>query len=177
MTHLKEAATESVSSRHVELSGEPLLVVENLEVIFSSGDSRQTVVRDSSFVVTGGSTTALVGESGSGKSVTSLAIMGLLPKSAEVRGSVRLRGRELLGLPDRVMRTIRGEQMAMIFQDPLSALNPYYTVGIQIAEAYTAHRGGSIRQAWPVVLEAMDRVHIPDPPRRAKQYPHQFSGE
>lgn len=153
----------------------PLLQVEGLRVTLG-GPPGHTVVAGSSFSIARGRTLALVGESGSGKSVTSLAVMGLLPASAVVQGSVRFLGRQLLGQSDRAMRTIRGNRIAMIFQDPLSSLNPFYTVGLQIAEAYVAHRGGSLKKARPVVIEAMERVSIPDAARRVDDYPHQFSG-
>jgi peptide/nickel transport system ATP-binding protein len=99
-----------------------------------------------------------------------------LPADAVVTGSVRFEGRELLGLSDRALRQIRGDKIAMIFQDPLSSLNPYYTVGIQIAEAYQAHRGGSRNKARAVAINAMRRVNISDPESRVDHYPHQFSG-
>lgn len=118
----------------------------------------------------------LVGESGSGKSMTSLAIMGLLPKEATTTGSVRFHGDELLHRSDASMRRTRGDQIAMIFQDPLSSLNPYYTVGFQIAEAYRAHKGGTKAAAMRKAAEAMDRVRIPDAAGRVGHYPHQFSG-
>jgi peptide/nickel transport system ATP-binding protein len=108
--------------------------------------------------------------------MTSLAIMGLLPPGAHLSGSIRLSGRDLVGLSDKQLRPLRGDVMAMIFQDPLSSLNPYYTVGLQIAEAYLAHRGGTMRAARRVALDAMHRVRIADPERRIDHYPHQFSG-
>ena len=124
-----------------------------------------------------GGALGIVGESGSGKSMTSLAIMGLLPKGAERTGSIEFDGTELTALPERAMRSYRGDRIAMIFQDPLSSLNPYYTVGTQIMEAYRSHRSGvTRRQARTVAIEAMERVHIGDAARRVDHYPHQFSG-
>jgi peptide/nickel transport system ATP-binding protein len=108
--------------------------------------------------------------------MTSLAVMGLLPPGGRATGSVLLDGEELLGRSERELRRIRGERVGMVFQDPLSSLNPYYTVGLQIEEAYRAHRGGSRRAARAVVVEALERVRITDPARRADHYPHQFSG-
>ncbi|AWS43943.1 ABC transporter ATP-binding protein [Streptosporangium sp. 'caverna'] len=153
-----------------------LLVVEDLTVTFPTTRGLVDVVKEVSFTVGRDETVGIVGESGSGKSMTSLAIMGLLPRGAVTRGSIRLNGVELLGRTDRQMRAIRGEQASMIFQDPLSSLNPYYTVGLQIEEMYRAHRGGSRGAARKVVAEALAQVGIPEPDRRAGYYPHQFSG-
>ncbi|MDQ1050252.1 ABC transporter ATP-binding protein [Streptomyces sp. V4I2] len=153
-----------------------LLVVENLTVTLPTTRGPVDVVKDVSFTVGRNETVGIVGESGSGKSMTSLAVMGLLPRGAVTRGSVRLGGLELLGRTDREMRRIRGAQASMIFQDPLSSLNPYYTVGLQIEETYRAHRGASRKEARKVAVEALARVGIPEPERRAGHYPHQFSG-
>jgi peptide/nickel transport system ATP-binding protein len=153
-----------------------LLVVEHLTVTLPTTRGPVDVVRDVSFRVGRDETVGIVGESGSGKSMTSLAVMGLLPRGARTRGSIRLDGVELLGRSDREMRAIRGEQASMIFQDPLSSLNPYYTVGLQIEEMYRAHRGGSRKAAAEVAVEALAQVGIPEPERRARHYPHQFSG-
>jgi peptide/nickel transport system ATP-binding protein len=150
-----------------------LLDVEDLRVSF---DDASPVVDGVTFSIGHRETVGVVGESGSGKSMTSLAIMGLLPPGARSEGSIRLSGRELINLPDKELRPLRGDVMAMIFQDPLSSLNPYYTVGLQIAEAYIAHRGGSRSAARKVVLDAMNRVHIADAETRIDHYPHQFSG-
>ncbi|GAB3920951.1 ABC transporter ATP-binding protein [Microlunatus endophyticus] len=151
-----------------------MLSVEGLTVTFPALGSR--VIDDINFTIEKGKTIGLVGESGSGKSMTSLAIMGLLPEGAAVEGSVSYWGEQLLGNPDSAMRRLRGDRIAMIFQDPLSSLNPYFTVGFQIAEAYRTHRGGSRRQARGVAVEAMRQVRIPDAERRVDHYPHQFSG-
>ncbi|MCF2572879.1 ABC transporter ATP-binding protein [Brevibacterium sp. UCMA 11754] len=150
----------------------PVLSVRDLRIEFPLG----VVVDGSSFDIARGQTMGLVGESGSGKSMTSLAIMGLLPKEATTTGSVRFHGDELLHRSDASMRRTRGDQIAMIFQDPLSSLNPYYTVGFQIAEAYRAHKGGTKAAAMRKAAEAMDRVRIPDAAGRVGYYPHQFSG-
>ncbi|MBB6347986.1 ABC transporter ATP-binding protein [Nonomuraea muscovyensis] len=153
-----------------------LLEVENLTITFPTSRGPVDVVKDVSFTVGRDETVGIVGESGSGKSMTSLAVMGLLPRGATTKGSVRLDGTELLGRTDREMRRIRGERVSMIFQDPLSSLNPYYTVGLQVEEMYRAHRGGSAKAARKVVVEALAQVGIPEPERRAGHYPHQFSG-
>ncbi|MEU8361520.1 ABC transporter ATP-binding protein [Nonomuraea sp. NPDC048882] len=153
-----------------------LLVVEDLTITFPTTRGPVDVVKDVSFTVGRDETVGIVGESGSGKSMTSLAIMGLLPKGARTSGSVRLDGAELLGRPDRELRRLRGDQMSMIFQDPLSSLNPYYTVGLQIEEMYRAHRDKSRGNARKVAIEALAQVGLPEPERRVDHYPHQFSG-
>lgn len=155
----------------------PLLEVDGLEVAFPTDDGLVTAVRGVSFSLAGGEALGIAGESGSGKSVTSLAIMGLLPPSAQVSGSVRLGGEELLGLGDRALSRIRGQRIAMVFQDPLTSLTPVHTVGRQIEEALTAHdRRLSRRSARSRAIELLDRVGIPDPAGRADAYPHELSG-
>jgi peptide/nickel transport system ATP-binding protein len=154
-----------------------LLRVEDLSVEFRTANGVARVVDSVSFSVPRGGALGIVGESGSGKSMTSLAIMGLLPKGGSASGSIRFDGQDLLSLRGNAMRRVRGDRIAMIFQDPLSSLNPYYTVGVQIAEAYRSHRTGvSRKEAKRVAIEAMERVHIHDAARRADHYPHQFSG-
>ncbi|MEU4229952.1 ABC transporter ATP-binding protein [Nonomuraea sp. NPDC026600] len=153
-----------------------LLVVEDLTVTFPTTRGPVDVVKDVSFTVRSDETVGIVGESGSGKSMTSLAIMGLLPRGAVTRGSIRLDGTELLGRADKDLRRIRGDRISMVFQDPLSSLNPYYTVGLQIEEVYRAHRGRSRKAARKVAIEALEQVGLPDPERRVDYYPHQFSG-
>ena len=158
-------------------SAAPLLEVTDLQVSFPSEDGRVNAVRGVNLSVARGEVLALVGESGSGKSVTSTAVMGLLDESAEVTGSVRLHGTELLGRPDGYMSRIRGSQVAMVFQDPLSALTPVYTVGAQIVEALRIHQPGmSEADAHKRAVELLDLVGIPNPQVRAKAYPHEFSG-
>jgi len=154
-----------------------LLRVEDLSVEFRTAAGATRVVDSVGFAVPRGGALGIVGESGSGKSMTSLAIMGLLPKGGTATGSIVFDGKDLLAQRESAMRRIRGDRIAMIFQDPLSSLNPYYTVGVQIAEAYRSHRSGvSARAAKKVAIEAMERVHIHDAARRADHYPHQFSG-
>ncbi len=160
----------------VPVEGATLLEVEDLTVTFPTSRGPVDVVAGSSFTIDPGRTLGIVGESGSGKSMTSLAIMGLLPDGGRAGGRIRFFGHDLLGRSDREMRHVRGEKIAMIFQDPLSSLNPYYTVGFQIAEAYRTHRGGSRSAARAVAVDAMRRVRISDPERRVDHYPHQFSG-
>ncbi|MFB9661222.1 ABC transporter ATP-binding protein [Glycomyces mayteni] len=155
----------------------PLLRVRDLTVGFPTAAGDVEVVKRLGFDLPRGGALGIVGESGSGKSMTSLAIMGLLPKGAKRTGSIELDGTELTTLREREMRSVRGDRIAMVFQDPLSSLNPYYTVGTQIAEAYRSHRTGvTRREARKVAIEAMERVHIRDAARRVDHYPHQFSG-
>src|SRR3954447_5072704 len=156
----------------------PLLEVEDLRVVFPGSDRRRTLAVDGvSFSVERGKTLGIVGESGCGKSVTSLAIMGLLPKGgAEVSGRVSFEGRDLLREPDRVMRDLRGNRLAMIFQEPMTSLNPSYTVGDQIVEAIVRHRKVSKKEAEARGVEMLRRVRIPNPEARFHEYPHKLSG-
>ena len=150
-----------------------MLAIENLRVWFGANE----VVREVSLTLERGEVLGLVGESSSGKSVTSLAILGLLDPAARVEGSIRWMGRELVGLSNRELRAIRGREIAMIFQEPMTALNPVMTVGKQIAEAILAHRprlGG--RDAKREAIAALEAVSIPEAARRFGDYPHQFSG-
>ncbi|MBT2528329.1 ABC transporter ATP-binding protein [Streptomyces sp. ISL-99] len=152
-----------------------LLSVKDLTVTFPTKHGAVRAVDSLSFDVRPGRTLGIVGESGSGKSVTSMAVLGL-HTGAEVTGSIRLAGRELVGLPERGLNRLRGRKMAMIFQDPLSSLHPYYTVGEQIAEHHRVHFGSGRRAARERAVEALAEVGIPEPRRRAGEYPHQFSG-
>ena len=155
------------------MTDHPALTVTDLRISFS----RTPVVHGISFEIRPGKTMALVGESGSGKSITSLAIMRLLPSHvARAEGSVRLGGRELLTLPEGEMRRVRGGQISMIFQEPMTSLNPVQTVGAQLGEVLRIHRnlrGAALREE---VLNLLRKVRIPDPERRIDQYPHTFSG-
>ncbi len=154
----------------------PLLQVRDLTVEFSGEGGPVPAVRGLSYDLSPGEVLGIVGESGSGKSVSSLAVMGLLPRSATVTGSVRLRGQELIGLPDRQLATVRGRRIAMVFQDPLSALTPVYSVGDQIAETVQIHQQSSKQAAFARAVELLDAVGIPNAAQRAKAYPHEFSG-
>ncbi|MGW6568965.1 ABC transporter ATP-binding protein [Streptomyces sp. NPDC054975] len=153
----------------------PLLSVRDLTVTFPTKHGPVRAVDSLSFEVRPGRTLGIVGESGSGKSVTSMAVLGL-HTGAEVTGSIRLAGRELVGLSERAFARLRGRRIAMIFQDPLSSLHPYYTVGEQIAEHHRVHFGSGRKAARERAVEALAEVGIPEPRRRAGEYPHQFSG-
>lgn len=154
----------------------PLLEVSDLRVSFPSEEGRVDAVRGVNYTVSDGEVLAIVGESGSGKSVSSLAVMGLLPDQARVSGSIRLRGRELLGLNDKQLSKLRGSSVSMVFQDPLSALTPVYRVGDQVAEALLAHGTMGKAEAAQRAVELLGLVGIPDPELRAKAFPHEFSG-
>ncbi|RSM86985.1 ABC transporter ATP-binding protein [Kibdelosporangium aridum] len=153
-----------------------LLEVSDLSVDFNTEDGAVHAVRNVSFSLGQREVLGIVGESGSGKSVSSMAIMGLLPKTAAVTGSIKFQGEELVGLQYKQMRPYRGNKIAMIFQDPMTSLNPVFTVGYQLAEAYRAHHDVSKSAAWSKAVETLALVGIPQPDRRAKQYPHEFSG-
>jgi oligopeptide transport system ATP-binding protein len=156
----------------------PLLEVEDLHVEFRSRGSSVRVVNGLSYTLHEGETLAILGESGSGKSVSAQAVMGILdtPPAHVTKGSVRFRGTELLGMPEKKRRAYRGAQIAMIFQDALSALNPVHRVGDQIAEMLIVHRKMSRGEARKRAIDLMDRVRIPSAAERAGDFPHQFSG-
>ena len=150
----------------------PLLSVEHLDISFGS----TAAVRDLSFSIGTGESVGLVGESGSGKSVTSLAIMRLLAPQARVSGSICFAGEELLSAAEEGMRKLRGRAITMIFQEPMTALNPLMRVGDQVAEAILAHETIRGKEAWTRAVAALDEVAIPNPASRARDYPHQLSG-
>lgn len=170
--------TAILSSRELTAEPElaPALEVTDLSVTFPSEAGDVRAVRGVSFSVRPGEVLGIVGESGSGKSVSSMAVLGLLPETAAVSGSVKLHGTELLGLDDRSMTKIRGKDIAMVFQDPLSALTPVYTVGDQIIEALRIHQDLDKAAARKRAIELLDMVGIPDPGRRVDAFPHEFSG-
>jgi peptide/nickel transport system ATP-binding protein len=153
-----------------------ILSVRDLTVSFPSEAGRVDAVRGVSFDLEAGKTLGIVGESGSGKSVTSLAIMGLLDENARVGGSIVFDGQELLGKSDRQLSAIRGNGLSMIFQDPLTSLTPVYTVGDQLIEALTIHRSMNKRDAFLRGVELLTLVGIPNPEKRMKSFPHEFSG-
>ncbi len=170
-------ADGSVGRRSSPSDG-PLLQVRDLRVRFTRrGRPPVTAVDQVSFDVPAGRSVGLVGESGSGKSVTSLALMGLLPKrGVEVSGSVRFDGEELLGLSDDRRRSLRGAEMAMVFQDPMSSLNPVVTIGVQVTEVLRRHRDMTRAEARDEAVDLLRRVGIPEAQRRLTDYPHQLSG-
>ena len=159
------------------LDDDVLLTVENLSVGFRTENGLLNAVRGVSYEVRRGETLGIVGESGSGKSVTSMAVMGLLDKSARVAGSVRFRGTELLGTKDKAMSAVRGKKIAMIFQDPMTSLDPVYKIGVQISETLRVHDKNMSRKAARArSLDLLKIVGIPNADVRVDSYPHEFSG-
>ncbi|CAN7184295.1 ABC transporter ATP-binding protein [Pseudarthrobacter oxydans] len=172
-----QSAVERLHVAGLHAPADAILSVRDLNVRFNTENGVVHAVRGVDFDLMPGKTLGIVGESGSGKSVTSLAIMGLLPTTAEVTGSVRLKGRELLGLSDKAMCEFRGNELAMVFQDPLSSLTPVYTVGNQIIEALTIHNPAMSKQAKEArAVELLAMVGIPSPKERLRAFPHEFSG-
>jgi peptide/nickel transport system ATP-binding protein len=155
-----------------------VLAVTGLRTEFRIGGTWHAAVDDVSFAIARQETLALVGESGCGKSITALSVMGLVPHPAGriAAGSVRLEGRELVGLPEPALERLRGDRMAMIFQDPMTSLNPVMTIGAQVAEGVRLHRGLSRTAAAARALAVLEEVRIPAAARRFHDYPHQFSG-
>jgi peptide/nickel transport system ATP-binding protein len=155
-----------------------LLEVSGLRTVFAGDDGDVAVLEDVGFAVKAGQTLAIVGESGCGKSVTSLSVMGLLPKpyGKIAEGSIRFEGRELVGMSERELQDLRGNGMAMIFQEPMTSLNPAFTVGDQIMEGLVRHRGMSASQARERAVELLRKVRIPAPEQRLDEYPHKLSG-
>jgi ABC-type dipeptide/oligopeptide/nickel transport system ATPase component len=155
----------------------PLLDVQRLTVVFEGSRSTVTAVDDVSFQIAAGETLGLVGESGSGKSVTAFSILRLLQPPGRIAGGrVLFEGRDVLALSEREMRQIRGARISLIFQEPMTALNPVMRVGDQIAEALTVHGMATQREGRERAVELLDAVHMPDAPRRVRDYPHQLSG-
>jgi peptide/nickel transport system ATP-binding protein len=154
-----------------------LLEVADLNVTFDTGDARVSAVRGTSYRIDPGEVVAIVGESGSGKTTAAMAVVGLLPENTDVSGSVRLHGDELLGLPDQAMSRIRGKSIGTVFQDPMSALTPVYTIGDQITEAIRVHNRGITRAgARKRAVELLELVGIVQPQSRARAFPHELSG-
>ena len=154
----------------------PLLEVSNLRVRLQTHRGPADAVRGVSFALERGETLGLIGESGCGKSLTAMALMGLLPESAEVSGSIRFDGQELVGTSDAQMCRLRGHRIGMVFQEPMTALNPVHTIGRQVAEPLRLHRGMNAAAARTEAIALLDRVGIPNAAQRFDAYPHQFSG-
>ncbi|HTJ66480.1 MAG TPA: ABC transporter ATP-binding protein [Actinospica sp.] len=166
----------SQNGRAVSTIDTPALEVTDLAVTFPSEAGAVRAVRGVNYSLRRGEVLGIVGESGSGKSVTAMAVLGLLPEAAHITGSVKLDGRELLGLGDKDMSKIRGKDLAMVFQDPLSALTPVFSIGSQIIEALQIHQDIDKSAARKRAIELLDLVGIPDPQRRVDNFPHEFSG-
>src|ERR1051325_8018776 len=173
----KRVATVGEGKREAQDLSDYILEIKNLSTHFATRAGVVKAVDGVSLALPKGATLALVGESGSGKSVTSLSVMRLVqPPGRVVSGEIWFDGRNLLALDDDAMRRLRGREIAMIFQDPMTSLNPVYTVGDQIAEAVQLHERMPRKQAWAKAIEMMRRVRIPDAERRAGDYPFQLSG-
>jgi len=153
-----------------------LLAVSDLRVRLDTASGPADALRGVGFTLAPGETLGLVGESGCGKSMTALAVMGLLPDGAQTSGSIRFQGRELVGLADEAMCELRGNRIGMVFQEPMTALNPLHTIGRQIAEPLRQHRGISAQAARAEALRLLDRVHMPQAAQRLDAHPHQLSG-
>ena len=154
----------------------PLIEVNNLSVQFQTPDGLVTAVNGISFALERGQTLGIVGESGSGKSQSVLAMMGLLANNGRASGQALFEGQDLLNLPPQALNQIRGNRVAMIFQDPMTSLNPYLTVERQMTEVLELHKGMTRQQARLRVVQALDKVKIPEAARRVSMYPHEFSG-
>ena len=168
------AAMQTLS--RVDLPAEPLVDVENLSVTFRRDGRAIPVVRDLSFSLEAGKVLSIIGESGSGKSVTLRAVMRLLGKSAQLQGRVNLAGHDMLALPERKLSELRGALVAMIFQEPMTAFDPVYTIGQQIGETLRRHKGMDARAARARAKELLDLVQIPRAETRLDAYPHELSG-
>ncbi|MBT0726331.1 ABC transporter ATP-binding protein [Rosenbergiella australiborealis] len=153
-----------------------LLDVNDLRVTFSTHDGDVTAVNDLNFSLKPGETLGIVGESGSGKSQTAFALMGLLAKNGRISGSARFNGQEILNLPEAQLNKLRAEEVAMIFQDPMTSLNPYMKVGDQLIEVLRLHKGLSKKDAYHQSLQMLDAVKMPEAQKRMAMYPHEFSG-
>ena len=160
------------------MTSAPLLAVENLQTHFLTFEGVAKAVDDVTFDLDGGETLGLVGESGCGKSVTALTVMGLIkqPPGRIAGGRIRFKGQELLSLSPAEMRHIRGDRISMIFQEPMTSLNPVFTVGDQIAEMFVFHRRMGHKESWERAVEMLRKVQIPSPEKRAHEYPYQLSG-
>lgn len=155
---------------------EALLKIEGLDVRFNTPEGEVAAVNQLSFSLADADTLAIVGESGSGKSQSVLSLLGLQAPNGRVRGSARFRGQELLGLEERELNRVRGARIAMVFQDPMTSLNPYLSIGVQMTEVLQVHKGLGAAQARARAIDMLNAVRIPDAARRLNRYPHEFSG-
>ena len=157
---------------------EPLLRIDNLHVHFNTSDGVVKAINGASLTLNKGEVVGLVGESGSGKSVTAMSVLGLVPKPPAIypEGKILWKGIDLLTTPERDLREIRGGEISMIFQDPMTSLNPVYTIGHQISEMIRVHQRVSVKQAKQQAIEMLELVGVPNPHQRVDDYPHQFSG-
>jgi oligopeptide/dipeptide ABC transporter ATP-binding protein len=166
-----------VSETAIAAASDAILEVRDLEVTFFTADGALRAVDGVSFDITPGRTLGLVGESGCGKSVTALALMRLVPPPGRITGGhVRFQGRDVLAAPEAEMEGLRGNRISIVFQEPMTSLNPVFTVGDQIAEVFRVHQGLGSSEAWERAVGMLARVRIPDPAQRARDYPHQLSG-
>ncbi|MEJ2058104.1 MAG: ABC transporter ATP-binding protein, partial [Desulfofustis sp.] len=156
----------------------PLLSVQNLKTYFYTFEGVAAAVDDVSFELRKGETLCIVGESGSGKSVTALSVLGLIPSppGRVLAGSIRFQGEDLLQYSESRMSDVRGNRISMIFQEPMTSLNPLFKIGDQLSESFIRHKGMSKTKAWHASIEMLSKVQIPSPARRAREYPHQMSG-
>jgi len=159
-----------------DLATVPVLAVEGLTTIFATQEGEVRAASDVSFHVNRGEALGIVGESGSGKSQVFMSVMGLLARNGRAKGSVRFKGEEILGLAPKALNRIRGARMSMIFQDPMTSLNPYLTVARQLTEVLIEHKGASAAEARAAAIALLDRVQIPEARNRIDMYPHEFSG-
>ncbi|MGB8840748.1 MAG: ATP-binding cassette domain-containing protein, partial [Aliidongia sp.] len=155
---------------------EPILDIKNLRIRFETDSGTVAAVNDISLSLIAGETVGIVGESGSGKSQVLMSIMGLLARNGMASGSVKLHGQEILGLPDKALDRLRGAAMSMIFQDPMTSLNPFLRVSTQLTEVLIKHRGMGKAEAMRHAIAMLERVSIPDAAKRIRLYPHEFSG-